>query len=77
MATENDNTPTENGAAVATTAAEESPVADVKGKGKAVATTESVQKDVAMDEDDDDEEDDEEVSLDDIPFQRNLPEGRR
>lgn len=64
MATENDNTVTENGAAVATTAPEETPVADVKGKGKAVATPQDVQKDVAMDEDDDDEdEDDEEVSL--------------
>lgn len=64
MATENDNTATENGAAVVTTAVEETPVADFKGKGKAVATADDVQKDVAMDEDDDEEdEDDEEVSL--------------
>lgn len=60
MATENDTTVPENGAAVATTAPEETPVADVKGKGKAIATTEDVQKDVAMDEDDDDDEEDEE-----------------
>lgn len=64
MATENDKTAIENGAAVVTTAAEETPVADVKGKGKAVATADDVQKDVAMDEDDEEEdEDDEEVNL--------------
>lgn len=44
--------------APATAGAEETPVADPKGKGKAVAT-EPVQEDTAMDEDDDDEEDDE------------------
>lgn len=57
MATENDHV-TENTAG-ATTAAQETPVADAKGKGKATATAEDVPADVAMDEDDDDEDEDE------------------
>lgn len=57
MATENDHV-TENTAG-ATTAAQETPIADAKGKGKATATAEDVPADVAMDEDDDDEDDDE------------------
>jgi hypothetical protein len=57
MATENDHV-TENTTA-ATTAAEETSVADAKGKGKATATAEEAPADVTMDEDDDDEDDDE------------------
>lgn len=66
MATENDHV-TEN-AAGATTAAQETPIADAKGKGKAAATAEDVPADVAMDEDDDDEDEDEdEVSSQFLP----------
>lgn len=57
MATENDHV-TENSAS-ATTAAQETPATDAKGKGKAVATSEDVPADVAMDDDDDDEDEDE------------------
>lgn len=62
MATENNGvaeTPVDE---VATTATEETSAADIKGKGKAVASAEDTGKDVAMDEDDDDEEDEDEVS---------------
>lgn len=63
MATENNGVTEQPVDAVANPAAEETTVAaDLKGKGKAVATAES-HGDVAMDEDDDDEEEDEEVGL--------------
>lgn len=63
MATENGNGVAEKPVdEVATTAAEETPAADTKGKGKAVAPAEVASKDVAMDEDDDDEEDEDEVN---------------
>lgn len=65
MATENDHV-TENTAG-ATTAAQETPVADAKGKGKATATAEDVPADVAMDEDDDDEDEDEDEVRPPIP----------
>ncbi|KAJ0125100.1 hypothetical protein N8I77_006079 [Diaporthe amygdali] len=63
MATENDHV-TENTAG-ATTAAQETPTTDAKGKGKAVATAEDVPADVAMDDDDDDEDDDEDEAAED------------
>lgn len=60
MATENGNGVAEKPVdAVATTTAEETPAADIKGKGKAVASAEDAREDVAMDEDDDDEDEDE------------------
>lgn len=65
MATENDHV-TENTAG-ATTAAQETPVADAKGKGKATATAEDVPADVAMDEDDDDEDEDEDEVSSQLP----------
>lgn len=59
MATENSNDVAEKPVdAVATTATEETPAADTKGKGKAVASAEEPRADTAMDEDDDDEEED-------------------
>lgn len=60
MATENGNSVTEKPVdTVATSAAEEAPVSDVKGKGKAVASAADTHEDVAMDEDDEDEDEDE------------------
>lgn len=49
-----------------TTATEQTPAADLKGKGKAVAT-EPIQDDSIMDEDEDDEEDEDEVSFPLLP----------
>lgn len=70
MATENDHV-TENTAG-ATTAAQETPVADAKGKGKATATADDVPADVTMDEDEDDEDEDEDEVRSPIPHRAPL-----